>query len=157
MNRDSQTDTRSARERAYHGTKQRILDGTYEGGSLLNEADVAETIGASRTPVRDAFLSLEAEGFLRLYPRRGALVVPVSADEIRSVLEAREVIEEFAARRVCGLPAAERSDLVASLRPFLAEQDEAVAGGDDAAFARADRSEERRVGGECRCRWAAVD
>lgn len=139
MNRDSQPDTRSARERAYHGTKQRILDGTYEGGSLLNEADVAETIGASRTPVRDAFLSLEAEGFLRLYPRRGALVVPVSADEIRWVLEAREVIEEFAARRVCGLPAAERSDLVASLRPFLAEQDEAVAGGDDAAFARADR------------------
>lgn len=135
----SSGEARSARVRAYDGTKQRILDGTYGGGHLLSESDVAETVGSSRTPVRDAFLRLEAEGFLRLYPRRGAVVVPVSADEIRSVLEAREVIETFSAHRVCALAEAERSSVVESLQRFLDEQDEAVAGGDDAAFARADR------------------
>src|SRR5699024_8393368 len=101
--------------------------------------DVAETVGASRTPVRDAFLRLEAEGFLRLYPRRGAVVVPVSTDEIRSVLEAREVIETFSAHRVCALAESERSAIVESLQQFLAEQDTAVAAGDDTAFARVDR------------------
>jgi DNA-binding GntR family transcriptional regulator len=50
----------------------------------------------SRTPVRAAFGQLEAEGLLRLYPKRGALVVPVSAQEAESVMETRWVIERYA-------------------------------------------------------------
>ena len=54
----------------------------------------------SRTPVREAFLRLEAEGLLRLYPKRGALVVPVSPEEVRNVMEARLVLEWFAVENV---------------------------------------------------------
>ena len=49
------------------------------GGELITEGEIAEALGMSRTPVRAAFAQLEAEGLLRLYPKRGALVVPVSA------------------------------------------------------------------------------
>ena len=50
----------------------------------------------SRTPVREAFLRLEGEGLLRLYPKRGALVVPVSAGEVEAVMETRALVERFA-------------------------------------------------------------
>ena len=53
----------------------------------------------SRTPVRAAFVQLEAEGFVRLYPKRGAIVVPVTAQEAESVIETRWVIERYAIER----------------------------------------------------------
>jgi DNA-binding GntR family transcriptional regulator len=92
----------SASDRAYGFAKQRILDGRFVGGQLITESDVALGAGVSRTPVREAFLRLEGEGFLRLYPKRGALVVPVSVAEVHSVLETRVVVERFAAEKVIG-------------------------------------------------------
>src|ERR687890_2342330 len=83
-------------EAAYAYTKQRVLDSTYAGGDLLTEGEVAEALGMSRTPVREAFLRLQSEGLLRLYPKRGALVVPVSVGEIEAVMETRMLVERFA-------------------------------------------------------------
>jgi DNA-binding GntR family transcriptional regulator len=53
----------------------------------------------SRTPVRGAFQQLEPEGLLKLYPKKGALVVPVSAQELEEVIETRWVIERYAIER----------------------------------------------------------
>jgi DNA-binding GntR family transcriptional regulator len=64
---------------------------------LLSENDFARELGISRTPVREAFLLLEAEGLLELYPRRGALVTPISPTESDDVLEARTLIEAHCA------------------------------------------------------------
>src|ERR687894_1362836 len=90
-------------EAAYTYTKQRVLDATYAGGDLLTEGEVADALGISRTPVREAFLRLEGEGLLRLYPKRGALVVPVSAGEVRAVMETRALVERFAfAKAIAG-------------------------------------------------------
>src|SRR5579875_627543 len=89
--------SQSAVERARSWVRERILDGTLAGGQLLTEGEVAERIGISRTPVREAFLQLEAENMLRLYPKRGALVVPVEASDLREVLVARSLIEPWAA------------------------------------------------------------
>ncbi|WP_372405715.1 GntR family transcriptional regulator [Streptomyces luteireticuli] len=83
-------------ERAYAHVRERLLDGRYPGGELLSERGVATELGLSSTPVREAFLRLQAEGFLRLYPKRGALVVPVAPDEAHSVLQARLLMELFA-------------------------------------------------------------
>ena len=58
--------------------KQQILGGGYPGGALISEGEVSAAVGVSRTPVREAFLRLEVEGLLRLYPKRGALVTPVT-------------------------------------------------------------------------------
>ncbi len=54
----------SAADRAYDHTRERILDGEYAQGRLIGEGEVSAAVGVSRTPVREAFLRLEAEGLL---------------------------------------------------------------------------------------------
>src|SRR5919109_1055225 len=106
--------TIAAAERAYQYVKSGILDQTYAGGRLLTEGEVAAAVGVSRTPVREALLRLQAEGLLTLYPKKGALVRPVSAQEIADVLGARELVESHAAATVVSSPA-----LLAELRQLL--------------------------------------
>lgn len=112
--------TATATERAYDHTKSRVLDGTYPGGALITEGEVSEAVGVSRTPVREAFLRLQAEGLLRLYPKRGALVVPVSAQEIDDVMETRGMIERFAVEKV--MASGGHREVGARLREALAAQ-----------------------------------
>lgn len=125
-----------AAERVYRHVKSGVLDRSYEGGTLLTEGDLAEAVGVSRTPVREALLRLEAEGLLKLYPKKGALVLPVSAQEIADVIETRLLVEQHAVRKLAGaVPAA----LIARLEESLAEQRAHARAGDLAAFAAADR------------------
>jgi len=131
--------TGSAKERAYRHTKAGILDGSLAGGDLISEGQVAEALAMSRTPVREAFLRLEAEGLLRLFPKRGALVVAVSPAEVEAVLEARELVEGHALAKLCDASDAERAAVAAALRGVLEVQRAALADGDDPAFAEADR------------------
>ena len=90
----------SASDRAYAHVKAGILDGTRSGGQFFTEGQIAEAVGISRTPVREALLRLEMEGLVMLLPKKGAIVVPVSAQEARDVVEARAVIEQWAATRM---------------------------------------------------------
>lgn len=90
------TPSKPTADRAYAHVRERLLDGRYPGGELLSERAVATELGLSNTPVREAFLRLQAEGFLRLYPKRGALVVPVTPGEAHAVLQARLLMELFA-------------------------------------------------------------
>jgi DNA-binding GntR family transcriptional regulator len=125
----------SAADRAYEHTKARILDGRYAQGELIAEGEVSEAIGLSRTPVREAFLRLEAEGMLRLYPKRGALVVPISAADVEDVMETRLLLERFAIRRAIELDL----ELSEALAGAIAEQERHAAAGDQVAFVDADR------------------
>lgn len=124
-----------AAERVYAHVKQAVLERRYEGGTLLTEGDLAEAVGVSRTPVREALLRLEAEGLLKLYPKKGALVLPVSAQEIADVVETRLLVERHAVTKV--VPAGPQ--LLARLEEVLEEQKEHAAAGDLNAFAVADR------------------
>jgi len=92
----SAADPQSTAERAYQHVRTRLLDGSWPGGTLLSEGVVAIELGLSRTPVREAFLRLQSEGFLRLYPKRGAQVVPIAPGEARNVLAARVLFERAA-------------------------------------------------------------
>lgn len=107
----------SAADRAYAFVKRQIVSGAYPGGTLISEGEVSAAVEVSRTPVREAFLRLEVEGLLRLYPKRGALVVPVSAAEIREVLDARQAIEQHAAR--VAIQAGRHHELAAGLLAIL--------------------------------------
>ncbi|MBE2317254.1 GntR family transcriptional regulator [Solirubrobacter sp. CPCC 204708] len=127
----------SASERAYQDVKARILDGSLPGGDLISEGEIAEALGMSRTPVRAAFGQLEAEGLLRLYPKRGALVVPVSASETEAVMETRWVIERYAIERVIERP----GDVPARLAESVATQE----GLEGADFVEADRAFHRTL------------
>jgi DNA-binding GntR family transcriptional regulator len=130
----------TAVRRAYAHVKQRLLDGRFPGGTLLSENALAQELQISRTPVRQAFSQLEAEGLVELYPRRGALVVPVSASEADDVHEARELIEVYCVRRAAGAGRA----LAAELEAAIGEQERALAGA-RGAFAAADRRFHRAI------------
>ena len=126
----------SAAERAYQHLKQAILEQVYPGGLLISEGEIAEAAGVSRTPVREALLRLEAEGLVALYPKRGALIRPVSAREIADVIEARRLVELHAAERVWP----RRAEIRADLARWLTEMRQAYAAGDVTALMAADRA-----------------
>jgi DNA-binding GntR family transcriptional regulator len=127
----------SAADRVYQWLRARILDGTLAGGRLLSEGEVADAVQVSRTPVREAFLQLAAQDMLELYPKRGALVVPVTAAELREVLAARALLEPWAARAVAGLP--DRAAVVATLRGLIDDARRALDPHDGLRFQDADR------------------
>lgn len=131
----------SAAQRVYEHVKARILDSTYPGGDLLNEGRLSADTGVSRTPVREALLRLEAEGLVRLYPKKGALVVPVSAQEAADVVEARVLVETWSAPRAW----ASREGLADELDPFVEAMREHRAAGDVVGFTRADRTFHERL------------
>lgn len=122
----------NAAERAYEHVKARILTGELDG-HMLSEGVFATELGVSRTPVREAFLRLQVEGLMRLYPKRGALVVPVGPHESREVLAARRVVECASVKEAIGDP-----ELPDTLADLLEQQREAVGtprfGELDAAF-----------------------
>ncbi|MEO3972696.1 GntR family transcriptional regulator [Streptomyces sp. CAU 1734] len=121
--------------RVYTHVKQAVLDRRYEGGTLLTEGELADAVGVSRTPVREALLKLEVEGLIKLYPKKGALVLAVSAQEIADVVETRLLVEEHATRKA--VPASPR--LLARLEELLEQQRSRGEAGDLAAVAATDR------------------
>jgi len=133
-----------AAERAYLLTKELVLSGELPGGHLFSEGDIAERLGVSRTPVREAFLRLQAEDLLRLVPKRGAIVVPIPPGEAEDILDARETVECSALRRLLCHP--ERlPDAVTALRDALEVQRGHAERGDLTAFAEADEAFHRTL------------
>jgi len=83
--------------------KQMIEDGALLPGSRVPERDICEQLGVSRTPLREAFRMLAAEGLIELEPRRGAVVKRLKADEINHMFEVLEVLEGLAGELACEL------------------------------------------------------
>ena len=127
----------TATDRAYRFTKGRVLDSSFAGGDLITEGEVAEALGMSRTPVREAFLRLEGEGLLRLYPKRGALVVPVSVGEVEAVMETRMMVERHALDKL--LANGPATVIAGAMERAIARQEEHAAAGDTAGFVAVDR------------------
>ena len=127
----------SAAEAAYREVKELILSGELPGGDLISEGEIAARMSCSRTPVREAFLRLEAEGWMRLYPKRGALVVPVADGEAEHVVDARRLLETHAVRAVASAPQA-RERIERTLRECLDTQRELAERGDVGAGSGAD-------------------
>ncbi|MGC0362020.1 DNA-binding GntR family transcriptional regulator [Rhodococcus sp. 27YEA15] len=127
----------SAAESVFRDVKELILSGELAGGELISEGAIAQRTQLSRTPVREAFLRLEAEGWMRLYPKKGALIVPIAQGEAEHVVGARQLVETHSVRVVSEQPYA-RKLLVNELRLNLEEQRAIVDRGDVAAFSAVD-------------------
>jgi DNA-binding GntR family transcriptional regulator len=78
--------------------RERILTGEYPPGTKLDQHRLVSEFGASLIPVRESLRQLDSQGFIRLYPHRGAFVADVSLDELREIYLIRETLEELATR-----------------------------------------------------------
>ncbi|GAA3028900.1 GntR family transcriptional regulator [Microbacterium dextranolyticum] len=134
----------SAADAAYAKVKERILDGDLPGGTMISEGTIADELGISRTPVREAFLRLQAEGWMRLYPKRGALIREIAPRELDDIVEARILIETDAVRRLVREPS-RVEDVVADLRDILEEQRQAYVHSDLSRLAEADTAFHARI------------
>lgn len=95
------TDLRPIREIVLERLRKAIMNGSFESGDRLIETSIAEGMGVSRTPVREAFRQLEIEGLAENVPRRGTIVKGISKTDILEIYEIREVLEGLSFRLAC--------------------------------------------------------
>jgi DNA-binding GntR family transcriptional regulator len=109
---------RTLREVVADEIRAMIMGGTLKPGERLYEDRLAEQLGVSRNPVREAIRALEGTGLVEVIPRRGAYVSQFDPDETRQLLELRCVIEAYAAEQAALL---RTEDDLARLRACLVE------------------------------------
>jgi DNA-binding GntR family transcriptional regulator len=104
----------TAQQEAYRHLRDRILSGELAGDARLNPAEIAELLGISRMPVREALRQLDAEGLVTLRPNRAAHVTSLSALEVADLFEIRTALEVMTVRSAVGALSEESlADLVA--------------------------------------------
>ncbi len=86
-------------EQVYEAILSQIESGRYGGDARLVQEEVAETLGVSRQPVRQALLLLRNEGVLMSAPGRGLMVVPLEADKVRHLYDIRASLDALASRK----------------------------------------------------------
>lgn len=84
------------RDVVFNTLRQAILKGELEPGERLMEIQLADRLGVSRTPIREAIRKLELEGLVLMIPRKGAEVAKISEKSLRDVLEVRRSLDELA-------------------------------------------------------------
>jgi DNA-binding GntR family transcriptional regulator len=94
----SSSASRNAPSPAYLRLRELIIAGSLEPSSYLSEPELAEHLGVSRTPVREALTTLIAEGLAIKLPSNRTIVAPVSIDEVRHVYDIRSRLEGLIAR-----------------------------------------------------------
>jgi len=90
-----------ARERVASALRKAILAHDIQEGTELTLESVAEMLGVSSTPIREAFQMLSREGFIKLRPNKGAIVLGINEKTIRDHYEARAILERECAMAVC--------------------------------------------------------
>ena len=112
-----------------------ILDGELELGDALSEDKLAVILGVSRSPVREAFTTLEQEGLIDIRPQRGSFVFLPSRDDTKDLCEFRRMLEVEALRLAVQK---KRDETLAGMKAAAAEMDAALLAGDNLLSARAD-------------------
>jgi DNA-binding GntR family transcriptional regulator len=122
-------------ERAYDYVRGEILRGRLPVGSVVAEGTVADELGISKTPVRQALQSLRRDGLLELGPRRQLTVRGFSGEHRREILDVRIALESLSVRRACETMTIEQIDY---LRLLLIQQKRAVDARDEDGFIELD-------------------
>lgn len=89
------------RDVVFKSLRQAIISGEFNPGERLMEVTLANKLGVSRTPVREAIRMLELEGLVVMIPRRGAEVARITKEDLKDALEVRLAIEELATQLAC--------------------------------------------------------
>lgn len=91
---------KSLKEQAYDKLKELIITGALEPGALQNEKRLAEALGVSRTPVREALLELSREGMVTFVPGKGVEICKFTTQQVREVFEIRKIIEGYIIKKI---------------------------------------------------------
>ena len=145
MEKDFAMDTNSylpLREEVFNTLRDQILKGELSPGDRLMEIHLADRLGVSRTPVREAIHMLEREGLAITIPRRGAQVAKMTEKELSDVLEVRQVLDELAITKACAVAT---SDLIDRLEASVMDFREAVKTGDPKLIVEEDESFHRII------------
>ncbi len=89
------------RDVVFKKLRQGILTGELKPGERLMEIHLAERLGVSRTPIREAIRKLELEGLVKMIPRRGAEVACITRKHLKDVLEVRRALDELSVGLAC--------------------------------------------------------
>ena len=89
------------RDVVFKTLRQAILRGELKPGERLMEIKLANKLGVSRTPIREAIRKLELEGLVLMIPRRGAEVAEITEKSLNDVLEVRKALEELSVQLAC--------------------------------------------------------
>lgn len=95
---DSRELRQTIREKVYSRLRRAIVEGYFAPGERLIQDKIAEQMGVSRSPVREAIRRLESEGLIEVAPVRGVIVINMPLDEAVGLYDLREVLEGLAAR-----------------------------------------------------------
>jgi DNA-binding GntR family transcriptional regulator len=95
------TDLAPLRDRIASSIRNAIIHGKLQPGSRLTEQELVTMLGVSRTPLREALLLLDSEGFINVLPRRGAVVSEISQSDVEEIYGAKGILEAAAARLAC--------------------------------------------------------
>ena len=120
-------DYKNAREAAFEKIKEAIIKGHFKPGEKLVEQTLAQEMGVSRTPVREAIRRLEAEGFVVSIPRKGVVVSRADKEEIVQLYSIRAELEGLAAR--WAIENADEDD-IRKLDEVISRMEETAASGD---------------------------
>lgn len=142
---------RSNTQRAIDEMRELIFTGRLPAGSDHLESELAAQLGMSRTPVREAALTLEAQGLLEMRPRKGVRILPVSVEDMREIYDVLTELEslaaELAAKRNYSDPE------LSALAQSIADMDRAIESENLEIWAEADErfhKELVRLGGNSR-------
>ena len=123
------------RDVVFNTLRQAILRGELKPGERLMEIQLANKLGVSRTPIREAIRKLELEGLVLMIPRKGAEVAEITEKSLRDVLEVRRALEELAVELVCEKITEEQ---IQDLKDAAEEFKESLESGDITRIAGAD-------------------
>ncbi|PWC80358.1 GntR family transcriptional regulator [Azospirillum sp. TSH100] len=142
--------------RVYRVLRQAIVTMQFRPGQALSEQEIADQLGVSRQPVREAFIKLSEAGLLTIRPQRGSFVVKISAKQVLDARFVREAVETAVVRKACETITAAG---IAELRELLKAQwdiaDEPV----PVRFLELDEAFHRTIaiGAECEYAWRIVE
>ncbi len=123
------------RDVVFNTLRQAILRGELKPGERLMEIQLANKLGVSRTPIREAIRKLELEGLVLMIPRRGAEVAEITEKSLRDVLEVRRALEELSVQLACDRITEEQ---IEELKVAAKEFERVLKSGDVTAYAEAD-------------------
>ncbi len=139
-------ETRTLRESVTELIRRAIIEDRLEADSELNQAQLAERLGISRGPVREALGRLEQEGLIRNVPYKGVYVTPLSPAYVRELFSLRAVLETFAVGYASELPyPADLSDDLSALEDLVGKMRSAARRSDSLGLAELDLAFHRRL------------